>query len=210
MIFLQGTSCLSSTALYKYPERPKMLDSTSRQIIIDSDYTIEEALMGKDIPDKIKRNLTLIDVQYYSFDRRLHQGQLVVHRDLSTDLIKIFKKIKEEKFPIAKVIPVVHYNWDDEKSMEDNNTSALNYRFIAGTNKLSNHSFGTAIDINPLLNPYIRRDLHQPEGSEYNTDIKGTITKDSFLVKEFKKLGWEWGGNWKDRKDYQHFEKAVK
>ncbi len=187
-------------------ERSEMKDSTSA-IIVDSDYSLEEALEGINIPPRVRRDLVIVKVQYYSFDNNLHQGQIVISQDLKNDIEKIFTKIKKEKFPVAKAVPIVRYNWNDEKSMEDNNTSAFNYRFIAGTKKLSNHSFGKAIDINPLLNPYIRKDLHQPEGSVYDPSQPGTITKDSFLVKEFKKLGWDWGGDWKDRKDYQHFEK---
>jgi len=209
LIFFQGTLSFNYAIMNNYPERFEMTDTTYNQIIIDSDYTLEEALSGIKMPAEIKKSLVLIEVQYYSFDKNIHQGQLVVNKDLSSDMTEIFKKIKEEKFPIAKVIPIVHYNWDDEKSMKDNNTSAFNYRLIAGTGKLSNHSFGTAIDINPLFNPYIRSDLRQPEGSEYNPERAGTITANSFLVKEFKQLGWRWGGDWKDRKDYQHFEKEV-
>ena len=195
---------------YNNPEGNGMKDSTSEEIIVDSDYNLEEALEGISVPPEIKKNLILLNVQYYSFDNKLHQGQLVANRNLRDDLITIFKLIKENRFPIKKAIPIAHYNWDDEKSMEDNNTSSFNYRFIAGTKKLSNHSFGTAIDINPLYNPYIRKDLHQPKGSEYNPNQGGTITRDSFLVKAFKSLGWDWGGDWKDRKDYQHFEKSIK
>ena len=44
---------------------------------------------------------------------------------------------------------------DDELSMEDNNTSAFNCREIPGTGPWSQHAFGRAIDLNPLLNPYI-------------------------------------------------------
>ena len=199
----------NSSGLCNNTERDRMKDTTSEKIIIDSDYNLDEALKGITIPPEIKRNLVLINVQYYSFDNKLHQGQLVVHKLVSEDLIGIFRIIKDKKFPVEKVIPIVHYNWDDEKSMEDNNTSAFNYRFIAGTKKLSNHSYGTAIDINPLYNPYIRKDLHQPVGSVYNPKKKGTLTENSFLVKAFKSSGWQWGGDWKDRKDYQHFEKPI-
>ncbi len=192
------------------PERSEMDDSSSDKIIIDSDYSLQEATKGLKIPPEIEKKLVLVNVQYFSFDNKLHQGQVVISGDLRNDIEKIFAIIKNEKFPLEEVIPIVYYGWDDEKSMTANNTSAFNYRFITGTKKLSNHSFGTAIDINPLLNPYMRKDLHQPKGSVYDTSLPGTITKDSFLVKEFNKLGWEWGGNWKDRKDYQHFEKTTK
>ncbi len=191
-------------------ERVGMNDSTFEKVIIDSDYSLAEALEGIAVPPAIRNNLVIIDVQYYSFDDKLHRGQVVISKNLSRDIEKIFAVIKTKKFPVAKAIPIFFYNWEDEKSMEDNNTSAFNYRFIAGTKKLSNHSFGTAIDINPLLNPYLRKGLHQPEGSVYDPSRQGTITKNSFLVNEFRKLGWDWGGNWTDRKDYQHFEKPAK
>jgi len=29
------------------------------------------------------------------------------------------------------------------------------------------------------------------------------------VVKTFIRLGWDWGGNWKSLKDYQHFEKVL-
>ncbi len=198
----------AEATVYKFSiERPEMDDSTSGKVIVDSDCSLEDALKGINIPSEIKKDLVLIDVQYFSFDSKLHRGQLVISKDLRSDIEKIFRVIRKEKFPVAKVIPIVYYDWDDEKSMADNNTSGFNYRFIAKTKRLSNHSYGKAIDINPLLNPYIRRDLHQPEGSVYDPSRPGTITNNSFLVNEFKKLGWEWGGEWKNSKDYQHFEK---
>jgi len=198
----------AEAAVYKFSiERPEMNDSTSDKVIVDSDYNLEDALQGINIPAEIKKDLVLVEVQYYSNDGKLHQGQLVISKELRSDVAKIFEIIKKEKFPVAKVIPIVRYDWDDEKSMEDNNSSGFNYRFVAKTKKLSNHSFGKAIDINPLLNPYIRKDLHQPEGSVYDPSRPGTITKNSFLVNEFNKLGWEWGGDWSKSKDYQHFEK---
>lgn len=196
-----------STGLNNDNQRSEMVNKRIQEITIDSDYSLEEALNGIKIPDDIKKNLRIVNVYYYSFDNKLHQGQVVIHEDLVQDITSIFNIIKKMRFHIAKVIPIVKYDWNDEKSMEDNNTSAFNYRFIAGTNKLSNHSTGTAIDINPLLNPYIRKDLILPEGAVYDVNKNGTITENSFLVKEFKKLGWTWGGDWKDRKDYQHFEK---
>lgn len=186
-----------------------MSDDDIKNLIIDSDYSREDAINGLVIPADIRENLRLISVRYYSFDNKLHEGQVVIHKDRAEDIKSVFNIIREKKFPVAKVIPIVKYEWDDQKSMADNNTSAFNYRFIAGTNKLSNHSFGYAIDINPLLNPYIREDEIRPEGAIYNPRIKGTISKESFLVKELKKRGWTWGGDWKDRKDYQHFEKTT-
>ena len=176
-------------------------------VISDCNYTLSEALAGKDIPRDIKKDLRLLDVYYYSSDKKLHKGQLVIHKDLVNDIEWIFDMLKEKKFPIKSVIPVVKYHWSDDESMKANNTSAFNYRLVANTNRFSNHSTGRAIDINPWQNPQIIDGKASPEGSVYNPKVKGTISKHSMVVKLFKDKGWKWGGDWKTRTDYQHFEK---
>lgn len=184
-----------------------LLFPQNNEIIIDSNLTFEEAISGLTIPDIVKKNLILVNVNYYSFDGKIHQGQLVVHKDVKKDIEDIFEVILKRKFPIKQVVPISVYDWSDEKSMQDNNTSAFNYRTIEGTKTLSKHSTGKAIDINPLLNPQIKRGKTIPKGSTYNENTAGTILKESWLVREFTKRGWQWGGNWKSTKDYQHFEK---
>lgn len=175
--------------------------------VIDSDYTLQEALEGISVPFNIEENLRLVNVSYYSFDKRLHRGQLVIHKDLVQDIKEIFEVIKQKKFPVAKVIPIVKYRWSDESSMVDNNTSAFNYRFIKGKDRLSNHATGRAVDINPYLNPQITDGVSYPAGAVYSPKNPGSISVNTFIVKEFRKRGWKWGGNWKTTKDYQHFEK---
>jgi len=178
--------------------------------VIDSDMAFEEAVAGISIPQSILENLRLVDVYYYGFDDKLHKGQLVVHKAVVLDVIEIFELIRESSFPISKVVPISNYGWSDEKSMQDNNTSAFNYRFISGTRVISNHASGLAIDINPMMNPYIKNGISLPEKSVYDTIKAGTISSGSQLVKEFKQRGWQWGGDWKSLKDYQHFEKKLK
>ena len=178
-----------------------------QEIILDCNYTFEEAIKGIEIPNSISKQLTLISVEYYSFDDRLHKGQLVVNKKAAKDIEEIFNFIKESKFPIDKVIPAVKFNWDDDASMNDNNTVAFNYRKVKGSKVLSAHSYGMAIDINPLQNPHIKGKVIQPDKGKYNVNASGTIIRDSKLVKEFVKRAWQWGGRWKSSKDYQHFEK---
>ena len=179
----------------------------NQDIITDCNYTFEEAVKGIDIPNSILKQLTLIDVEYYSFDDRLHKGQLIVNKKVEKDIEEIFYFIKESKFPIAKVIPAKKYNWNDESSMNDNNTVAFNYRIVKGSKVLSAHSNGMAIDINPLQNPHIKGKVIHPSSGKYDVNVRGTIIRDSELVKEFVKRNWQWGGRWKSSRDYQHFEK---
>lgn len=191
------TACAQSSIL-----KPR----NERGIISDSALSFEEALGTQDIPDYIRANLGLVNVRYYSFDGKLHEGQLVLRKNLQNDIIEIFQELEKKKFPIAKVIPISKYKFSDEASMADNNTSAFNYRLIEGTTKLSKHALGRAIDINPFLNPYIRNRTVEPRGAEYDHTVPGTIVADGILVKAFKQRGWTWGGDWSSLKDYQHFE----
>jgi peptidoglycan LD-endopeptidase CwlK len=181
--------------------------SPQEEVIIDSSLSFEEAVSGIKIPDKVLKTLTLLDVEYYSFDNKVHRGQLVIHKDLAGEIAEIFRFIKKEKFPVEKVIPISKYNWNDDSSMADNNSSAFNYRRVKGSTRLSAHSMGRAIDINPLLNPHIKRGIPHPSGGVYNKLNPGTLTAEGKIVKEFRKRGWQWGGLWRSSKDYQHFEK---
>lgn len=72
---------------------------------------------------------------------------------------------------------------------------------------------GTAIDINPLYNPYVSKNTVTPVSSKIyadrTTENSYKIDTNDELYKIFTKHGWSWGGNWKDKKDYQHFEKDI-
>ena len=68
-------------------------------------------------------------------------------------------------------------------------------------------TIGKAIDINSLQNPLIKDGMVRPRGAIYDTKKPGTITEDSFIVVFMKSREWTWGGDWDNRKDYQHFAK---
>lgn len=184
----------------------------STDVIIDSELTFDQAISGpfELLPaQEVLDAQELIDVYYFSFDNTLHKGQMVVNKEVSGDIGDLFDLIQDIKFPIKSVIPIgdLRFLNDDDKSAYANNSSGFCYRRIAKTDRLSNHSFGRAIDLNPYQNPYIRDDYHQPEGIIYNPNIPGSITSDGLIVKFLKSRGWDWGGDWTDRKDYMHFEK---
>jgi hypothetical protein len=191
---------------------------TPEHPIIDSRMTMEEALDGLDpkCPEEIRKRQRLVTVKYYSTDGQVHQGQLVVDAGLVSDVKRVFALMLKERFPVYSVIPVSdkrfrkENRWDDELSMEANNTSAFNYREVTGGGRLSNHAYGRAVDINTFLNPYIKGDLILPHGASYDPKVAGTFTAESPVVREFLRLGWAWGGNWTSPRDYQHFEKPLK
>lgn len=182
--------------------------------IIDSAYSDAEATLQNPnsiCPVAILQRQVVVPVQYWSFDKKLHQGQLVIDGRLKGDILAVFTALLEERFPLQSVIPIADalFRWDDISSMSANNSSGFNYRKISGTDRLSLHALGQAIDLNPLLNPFIRGDDVQPPGAVYDQAKPGTITADSSIIGLFDTLGWEWGGRWKDRQDYQHFQKKL-
>ena len=178
--------------------------------IVDSRMTFEESTAGTRAPREVIDRLCLVDVRYRAFDGRLHQGQLVIHKQVKADIVAIFGLMERTEFPVFQVLPIVKYGWSDDLSMADNNTSAFNYRVVQGTDRLSNHAFGKALDINPYFNPVIDEDGRiDPPGAGYIPGRAGTLDDSHPVVRAFLKRGWRWGGHFKPKKDYHHFDKPA-
>lgn len=153
----------------------------------------------------IDNDIVKIEISFINFEGMYDKGILEVHKDVKDEVVKIFNEIKEIGFPIFKMETVDKYDFDDEKSVVANNSSAYNFRFVSGTTKLSDHAIGLAIDINPKQNPWVHPSALNK--FPYVPGEKGTIEKGDQVVKIFEKYGWSWGGNWRNP-DYQHFFKG--
>jgi hypothetical protein len=193
------------------PIIPKMEEG-----IYEIDEMMQTHMLGKSYHENSHidfNDLRLVKVVYYGFDDIQHQGQLVVHKEIAQMVLDIFIELHEAAFPIEKIQLIDIYDGDDNQSMVDNNTSAFNYRVVEGTNNLSNHSYGLAIDINPLLNPYVTKNgVFPKEGASYvnrEVFIKGMIIKGDVCYEAFISRGFSWGGDWKNSKDYQHFDIKI-
>lgn len=159
--------------------------------------------------------LSAVNVSHIGFDEKKHQGTLIVNNKLAEDTLAIFEELYNARFPIEKIRPIEEYQGNDNDSMAADNSSAFNCRAMTGfQNKYSVHSYGYAIDINPLINPYVNGDTIEPQAGAANLDRhtyhKGKITAKSGIVQIFAQHGWLWGGSnaWsRTIKDYQHFEK---
>jgi hypothetical protein len=177
-------------------------------IIIDSDYSFEQAIEGSGAPEHILEQLVLLDVEYYSTDELLHRGQLLVNEKIEEDMKVLFEYIKETRFPIYSVIPVVRFGWSDAQSMEANNSYVFCYRDIS----YSKHATGMAIDINPLFNPlrwkppYEHR-RNKPANGIYDVEVPGTLYPGHHLVEKLNAMGYRWGHYFRRNYDSHHFEK---
>jgi hypothetical protein len=156
-------------------------------------------------------DLELLSLSYWNFNGASRDGLLLVNRAVADEAIDVFRKLYDHGFLIERMQLVEEYDGSDDRSMEANNTSAFNCRDVTSKpGRFSNHSWGRAIDINPLTNPMLLRgNFLPPQGERYKDRNKawaGSILEGSFIVQTFRAHGWTWGGEWKDP-DYQHFEK---
>ena len=153
--------------------------------------------------------LALLEMTHWGFDGEIHRGRMVVAAAVADDVLGAFAAMFDAGFPIEKIRLVDEYGADDDLSMEDNNTSAFNCRRVTGGTSYSQHSFGDAIDMNPVQNPYVRGStVLPPAGSDYldRSDVRqGMIVDPGAALDAFRAIGWEWGGEWSTLKDYQHF-----
>ena len=162
-----------------------------------------------------REDLRYLRVLHYNLDREVLQGELICHKDIADDLLAIFQELYKAAYPIERMVLIDEYEADDEASMRDNNTSAFNFRWASGMQRLSSHSTGMAIDINPLYNPLVKErgghTLFYPSTAAAYIDrtkfFPYKIEKGDLCYRLFKKYGFSWGGDWRSSKDYQHFEK---
>lgn len=183
---------------------------------------IKARITGKSYPDTDEplqiayEDLAYVHVLHYDFQAQVQEGELICNQSIAQDLVDIFYELYENQYPIEKIRLIDEYEADDEASMADNNTSCFNYRTVPGRTKLSNHSYGCAIDINPLYNPYVRtsggKELISPDNAvpyaDRSVDFPYKIDKNDVCYRIFTEHGFDWGGAWNSSKDYQHFEKV--
>jgi D-alanyl-D-alanine carboxypeptidase len=155
------------------------------------------------------RDLRLLRLSHWRFDGRQQVGRLIVHRDVARDLVQVFRRLYEARFPIRRMVPVDAYGASDFRSIEADNTSAFNCRFVEGTTRWSEHAYGRAIDVNPIENPYVSggRTAHRASVPYVDRSRRrpGMAYEGGVLVRAFDAIGWGWGGRWGSVKDYQHF-----
>jgi hypothetical protein len=153
--------------------------------------------------------LVRLEVPYWDFDGRLRQGAIVVARSAGATIEATMRSAFDAHFPVQQVTPVERYRGVDEASMAAGNTSAFNCRPVVGNpTRLSQHSYGNAIDINPAQNPYVTASAVYPAGSQtyLNRGWKrpGMLYAGDPVVGRLTGAGWWWGARW-SRPDYHHF-----
>lgn len=191
---------------------------------------IEQGVWSPTCPVSLDR-LKLLTLGYKDFDGvAYYDGQMMVLDAVASPVIEIFKTLFEHSFPIQKIQLIDTYieygpELADEKSMEDNNTVCFQNRLVAGTDKLSIHAYGLAVDVNPHQNGYITFS-ESDKGTKVNIQPQQSIDylnrrnirpgmvesqltpwKIDTVVDLFNKYGFTvWGGDWNDPIDWHHFQ----
>lgn len=181
---------------------PEVADT---QIIVDSNITYAKAIQGLPFSRNYTyANISLLNVLYISFDGRVHQGQILVHRSIAQEVYYFFMESYKYNFPIGKVVPLSAYGWSIPKAAKDGATFA-----ITTTGSASDRN-GFSMHINPLQN---RGGLIPVEGVAHDNIALGAISSGGEpFMKGMKQLGWQWGGDSRGRgrnKSYARLFKAY-
>jgi hypothetical protein len=153
-------------------------------------------------------DLAYVELDHVTFAGGVARGELVVAAGVVAPTLALFARLYAIGFPIRRARLVDDYAGSDDASMAADNTSAFNFRVVAGTNDLSQHAFGRAIDINPIENPWIVGPrLVPPAGEPYRDRARvrpGRSVRPGPVTAILDELGWEWGGDWRHAADLHH------
>ncbi len=203
------------------PERTTYQDGFYYEPLSDE---VKERITGISYPESgctvPYEDLHYVGLLYVDFNGETQTGELICNKAIAQDMVEIFYELYLNDYRIERIRLIDEYGGDDTLSMEDNNTSCFNYRVVDGTDSLSKHALGCAIDINPFYNPYVvfnrptqGETYISPKGSEIYADRSRSfpykIDENDLCYRLFTAHGFTWGGNWNSSKDYQHFQKVV-
>lgn len=156
-------------------------------------------------------SLRLITLNYWGFDGLIHKGELIVRDAAVQKMISVWTATLNAHFPIRRMVRVDVFGGSDTQSMAADNTSVFNCRQVTGNPyALSPHSYGYAIDINTVENPYLAANnvWYPSNGLSYRNrswSRPGMLFTGSTPTKALVGQGYFWGANW-SKPDYQHFQ----
>lgn len=114
--------------------------------------------------------LRYLRIPYIDFNGETRTGEMICNHSIAIPLLDIFHTLFEHHYPIERIQLVDDFQADDDLCCLKNNTSCFNYRTIAGTDTLSRHAFGMAVDVNPFFNPYVTYINKNTDGAADTTD----------------------------------------
>jgi hypothetical protein len=157
-------------------------------------------------------DLASLTLSYWGVDSRAHTGTLVIHKNLASETVAIFRELYAARFPINAMVPYETYPIGQYAT--ENDTVGFYCRPAQDDPAhWSSHAYGYAIDINPRVNPFRDpKDGWWPAGSAAasarDRTRPGTIAPGTSVFAAFTRHGWTWGG-FARHLDYMHFTKGT-
>lgn len=207
-IFALPMALITSSSLAEInPISPQQCMQMQNSAVIDN---------SAPVPCKRLKTVSFTHVDFAGIKQR---GELVVLDAVAPSVEKIMRALYQANFPIHQAKPMQTYQGNDDLSMQANNSSAFNYRKIAGKKSVSLHAYGVAIDINPLQNPFVSftswgtATFKPLKGYQYLNRKQYRLGKEANqgfaeqVVDIFAHYGFRtWGGDWNTPIDFQHFQ----
>ncbi len=154
--------------------------------------------------------LALVEASHVTMDGGIATGELVVAQVAVRAVVTLLARLHAIGFPIESMRLVDDHDADDDRSMAAGNSSAFNFRTIAGSEQLSQHALGLAVDLNPRQNPMVwpgGQRFVPAEAAAYldRRHLRpGMIVRPGPVTAILDELGWEWGGDWQHVADLHH------
>jgi hypothetical protein len=216
------TTTVTSTSLATTPTTARVVPPTSSTTVAApvavAFRASVSAVTASDLPSTYRpgcpvgpAQLRILHLTYWGFDRRAHDGTIVVAASVAEQVVSVFRSLYEQHFPIRRMQPEDAFGGSDPMSMAADNTSGFNCRnaVASGPPRWSAHAYGTAIDMNTVENPYVEGGVVQPaNGAAFvarSPARPGMAEPGGVLNRAFAAIGWQWGGRWTATPDYQHF-----
>jgi len=208
-----------------WPDSKAAVSGTSKRVVqVLADAVVSGPLTRSQVPWSYRsgcpvtpsglRKVTLNRIDYA---RHVARGTLVLRASATADMVALFKTAIHDRFPIKSMHPTDYYydhgrrtpTQSDEAAMRAGNTAAFNCRPVTGNPyRVSQHSYGNAIDINTIQNPYVTGSRVYPDTGRPYLDRSpyrmGMILRGGAVASKMAQLGWPWGARW-SHPDYQHF-----
>jgi hypothetical protein len=166
--------------------------------------------------------LRILHFNYWGFGGNIQRGPMVVNASAADDVLWVFHQLFDARFPIKHVglsTPFHPKSFAEHRRITSHRsvTASFNCRpvvtALGPADTFSQHSYGLAIDLNPLQNPYVTSDgfVRNRAAERYldrSRNLEGMIHEGDVVFRSFAAIGWSWGGNWSGDKDYMHFSRS--
>jgi hypothetical protein len=167
-------------------------------------------------------DLRVLHFNYWGFGGNIERGPMVVNASAADDVLWVFHQLFDARFPIKKVALATEFkpkSFAQHRRITSHRsvTASFNCRpvvtALGPADTFSQHSYGLAIDLNPVQNPYVTSDgfVRNRAAEPYldrSRDLEGMIHQDDVVFRSFAAIGWAWGGDWSGDKDYMHFSQS--